>query len=264
MSDSLRMFASAVVSASAAVAALKMCGGRVTITVGDCAQKPSAKKQDAAPIETPATQTLTLCTASERAVSTDSEYLPGPVSDMETGPSSEEEAATAARGSKGKRYRCKHRLTECKVEHSHMQAAVDEAREGLLKGEGGPFGCAIVKDGTVVARAHNMVLQTNDPTAHAEVTCIRKASSRLGRFDLSDCVLYTSCEPCPMCFGAIHWAKIPVCVYAADRNDAAEAGFDDAFIYDAIKGTADEEHVAMVRHEHTGAVDVFRQKYASY
>jgi len=77
-------------------------------------------------------------------------------------------------------------------------------------------------------------------------------------------VLYTSCEPCPMCYGAIHWAKIPVCVYAADRNDAAKAGFDDAFIYDAIKGTAKEEHVKMVHIPSEGAVDVFGHRYDSY
>jgi hypothetical protein len=85
-----------------------------------------------------------------------------------------------------------------------MDMAVEEACEGIIKGEGGPFGAVIVQDGLVVARAHNTVLQTNDPTAHAEVTCIRKAAARLGRFDLSDCVLYTSCYPCPMCFGAMH------------------------------------------------------------
>ena len=85
-----------------------------------------------------------------------------------------------------------------------MDIAVQQSVEGVTRGEGGPFGACITKDGQIIARAHNMVLQTNDPTAHAEVTCIRKACAHLGRFDLSDCVIYSSCEPCPMCYGAIH------------------------------------------------------------
>lgn len=154
---------------------------------------------------------------------------------------------------------------EAKNAKKFMDVAVKEAQEGVTRGEGGPFGAVIVdKYGKIVARAHNMVLQSNDPTAHAEVTCIRKASAKLGRFDLSDCKIYSTCEPCPMCFGAIHWAKIPVCVYAASAADAAEAGFDDAFIYDAIRKTNKEDKCVMKQHEHKGAVDVMRLSYDLY
>eukprot|EP00954_Amorphochlora_amoebiformis_P016834 1315139-Amorphochlora_amoeboformis.AAC.2 len=146
-----------------------------------------------------------------------------------------------------------------------MDVAVQEAHEGVKRGEGGPFGAVIVnKKGEIVARAHNMVLQTNDPTAHAEVTCIRKASARLGKFDLSDCKIYSTCEPCPMCFGAIHWAKIPVCVYGATAKDAAEAGFDDAFIYNAIRKTTSEKKVDMQQEKHEGAVEVMKLDYKLY
>ncbi|GAB5364196.1 hypothetical protein AAMO2058_000948500 [Amorphochlora amoebiformis] len=147
----------------------------------------------------------------------------------------------------------------------YMDVAVQEAHEGVKRGEGGPFGAVIVnKKGEIVARAHNMVLQTNDPTAHAEVTCIRKASARLGKFDLSDCKIYSTCEPCPMCFGAIHWAKIPVCVYGATAKDAAEAGFDDAFIYNAIRKTTSEKKVDMQQEKHEGAVEVMKLDYKLY
>ena len=95
----------------------------------------------------------------------------------------------------------------------------------------------------IISSAHNEVVKTNDPTAHAEVTALRKASSILGRFDLSDCEIYSSCEPCPMCFAAIHWAKIKKLYYGSTRQDAANIDFDDQYIYDVIKGTAKELHV---------------------
>ena len=143
-----------------------------------------------------------------------------------------------------------------------MDIAVEEAAEGVVKGGGGPFGAIIVgPDGKVIARAHNMVLQQNDPTAHAEVTCIRKACARLGRFDLSDCVIYSSCEPCPMCYGAIHWEKLPKCKYAATAEDAAKAGFDDQFIYDAIRIQTDDVHCEFTHEPHKGATNVFKAQY---
>lgn len=150
-----------------------------------------------------------------------------------------------------------------------MNIAVQQAKEGVERGEGGPFGAVIVKreTGEVIARAHNMVLQTNDPTAHAEITCIRKASAKLGRFDLSDCTIYSSCEPCPMCYGAIHWAKIPVCKYASTAEDASQAGFDDSFIYRAIRGELNNETPSQCSFIHTplsGASDVFNQVYDRY
>lgn len=112
---------------------------------------------------------------------------------------------------------------------------------GVSIGEGGPFGAIVARNREIVSRAHNIVLQTNDPTAHAEVTAIRKACAKLGRFSLHDCVLYVSCEPCPMCFSAIHWAKIPRCIFSASPDDAAAAGFDDRFLYDALQGKTDEK-----------------------
>lgn len=98
-------------------------------------------------------------------------------------------------------------------------------------GEGGPFGAVIVRDGQVVGRGWNRVTSKNDPTAHAEVEAIREACRTLNRFDLSGCEIYCSCEPCPMCLGAIYWARLDTCCFAAGRADAAAAGFDDALIY---------------------------------
>ena len=116
-----------------------------------------------------------------------------------------------------------------------MAAAIEEGRKGMRKGDGGPFGAVIVRKGKIFAKGHNMVLVTNDPTMHAEVTAIRNAAKKAGRFDLSDCEIYTSCEPCPMCFGAIHWAKMRRMHYGCTSKDAANIGFDDKWIYDVIK-----------------------------
>jgi guanine deaminase len=117
-----------------------------------------------------------------------------------------------------------------------ISLAAAEARKGMRLNHGGPFGAVIVQNGRLIARAHNRVLKTNDPTAHAEMLAIRRAAKKLGRFDLSDCEIYSSCEPCPMCFAAIHWAKIPRLYYGCSHQDAAEIGFDDAYIYDVIRG----------------------------
>jgi guanine deaminase len=122
-----------------------------------------------------------------------------------------------------------------------MKLAVDEAEKGIRKGEGGPFGAVIVRQGKVVAVGHNRVLKTKDPTAHAEIVAIRKASAKLKRFDLHDCTLYTTCEPCPMCFSAIHWARIRKVVYGCTRKDAAKIGFDDQHFYDIIQRRAKDE-----------------------
>ncbi len=116
-----------------------------------------------------------------------------------------------------------------------MQNAFDEALEGMERGDGGPFGALIVKDGEVIARAHNEVLKSNDPTAHAEILAIRRASEALGTYDLSGCVLYTSCYPCPMCLGAVLWARIPTVYYGATMEDAAQGGFDDERFYAMIR-----------------------------
>lgn len=118
-----------------------------------------------------------------------------------------------------------------------MQIANDCAKHGANCGEGGPFGAAIVdKEGNIIAQGNNMVLKNNDPTAHAEVTVIRKACEKLRTYDLSGCTLYTSCEPCPMCLSAIIWANIKEVYYACTRDDAGSIGFRDDVIYEYLEG----------------------------
>jgi len=115
-----------------------------------------------------------------------------------------------------------------------MLRAIKLAQSGVDAVAGGPFGCVIALDGEIVGEGVNQVTATNDPTAHAEVVAIRDACKKLDSFQLDGCVVYTSCEPCPMCLGAIYWARAKRIYIACDRNDAADAGFDDAFIYDEL------------------------------
>lgn len=118
------------------------------------------------------------------------------------------------------------------MNHSEAMAlAVELSKRNLEHVEGGPFGCVIVKNGAVVGRGHNRVLASHDPTAHAEIEAIRDACRNLGTHQLDGCILYTSCEPCPMCLGAIYWARPDAVYFANSRQDAADIGFDDAFIY---------------------------------
>lgn len=118
--------------------------------------------------------------------------------------------------------------------NSFLQEALNEAKNGSLRNDGGPFGAVICQKGQIISKGHNEVIKTNDPTAHAEIVAIRKACAMLGRFDLSDCELYTSCEPCPMCLAAIYWARIPVVYFGCTKKDAAMIGFDDEKIYDYL------------------------------
>ena len=131
------------------------------------------------------------------------------------------------------------------MDRNFMAMAIDAASQSAMNG-GGPFGAVIVKDGRVAAVAANSVTRDNDPTAHAEVNAIREACRVLGTFDLSGCILYTSCEPCPMCLGAIYWAHIDCIFQGGTRKDAAEAGFDDAFIYDEISVPAEERTISTI------------------
>ena len=124
--------------------------------------------------------------------------------------------------------------------NEYMKIAADLSEESISKREGGPFGACIVKDGKVVGRGRNMVLKNNDPTAHGEVVAIRDACSNLGTYDLSGCELYTSCYPCPMCLGATIWANIKKVYYGNTKEDAADIGFRDDYIYDFIKGQGDD------------------------
>jgi len=140
-----------------------------------------------------------------------------------------------------------------------MKIAIEEALHGMKNDEGGPFGAVVVRNGVVISRAHNEVVKTNDPTAHAEVVALRKASSALGRFDLSDCEIYSSCEPCPMCFSAIHWAKIKKLYYGSTREDAANIDFDDQYIYDVIKGTAKVLQVEVLQINREESLEPFKE-----
>ncbi|PIN69601.1 tRNA-specific adenosine deaminase [Candidatus Woesearchaeota archaeon CG11_big_fil_rev_8_21_14_0_20_43_8] len=117
-----------------------------------------------------------------------------------------------------------------------MELAVEEAKKGMKRNEGGPFGAVIKRNGKIIAIAHNTVLKEKDPTCHAEINAIKKACKRLKRFDLSDCEIYSTCEPCPMCLSAILWARIKTLHYSSTRKDAKEAGFDDSEFYDVFSG----------------------------
>ena len=123
-----------------------------------------------------------------------------------------------------------------------LRRAIALATENVHSGAGGPFGAVIVRDGRIVAEAANTVTASNDPTAHAEVNAIRAAARALGTFSLAGCQLYSSCEPCPMCFAAAHWARLDALFYGASAADAARAGFDDAFLYQELrKGNAERK-----------------------
>lgn len=115
-----------------------------------------------------------------------------------------------------------------------MREAIRLSIENVESGNGGPFGAVVVKDGKIIARGTNQVTSSNDPTAHAEVVAIRKACEVLGSFQLDGCEIYTSCEPCPMCLGAIYWARPDKIYYANTKKDAADINFDDQFIYEEI------------------------------
>ena len=142
-----------------------------------------------------------------------------------------------------------------------MQIAYNEAIQGMLANEGGPFGAIIMKDDKIISTAHNQVLLTKDPTAHAEVNAIRKASKVLDSFDLSGCILYTTCEPCPMCLGAILWARIDKVYYGATDTDAARGGFDDNYFYDVLRGNVKFLKLQQIDHEENAKLfDIWNKK----
>ena len=126
-----------------------------------------------------------------------------------------------------------------------MRIAIRLSEQNVSKALGGPFGAVIVKDGKIIARSANKVTQQNDPTAHAEVATIRLACRKLKTFDLSGCIIYTSCEPCPMCLSAIYWAQIDSVYFANTKQDAARIGFNDQFIYDEIALSKDKRKISM-------------------
>jgi len=132
--------------------------------------------------------------------------------------------------------------------HEHfLQLAIALADDNVRTGEGGPFGAVIVKNNQILASTSNQVTHHKDPTAHAEVMAIRQACKQLDDFQLTDCILYSSCEPCPMCLGAIYWARLQQVYYACSRQDAAAANFDDSFIYQEIAIAPEQRHIAMLQ-----------------
>jgi len=128
-----------------------------------------------------------------------------------------------------------------------MRETIELSKLNVKQGRGGPFATLIVRDGVVVARGTNLVTSTNDPTAHAEIVAIREACRTLGSFQLQGCDLYTSCEPCPMCLGAIYWARPHAVYYANTRDDAAAIGFDDRFIYDEVLLPTTRRKIPMIQ-----------------
>ena len=138
-----------------------------------------------------------------------------------------------------------------------MRRAIELAQNGIEENAGGPFGAVVVKDGEIIGEGWNQVTSTNDPTAHAEVTAIRQACETLGSFQLKNCTIYTSCEPCPMCLGAIYWARPKKMFYACTREDAAKIGFDDQFIYDEIAGEINDRKIQAVNFMREEALEVF-------
>lgn len=130
-------------------------------------------------------------------------------------------------------------------EHRFMEKAVAEALQNVTQNLGGPFGAIVVKNGQIIGTGRNEVTASNDPTAHAEVQAIRDACRNLNTYQLDDCEIYTSCEPCPMCFGAIYWARPKAVYYACTKEDAAKIGFDDQFIYDQLSLPMENRKIPM-------------------
>jgi len=141
---------------------------------------------------------------------------------------------------------------------SHMKKAIELAFSNVKENKGGPFGAVVVKDGKIIGKGANLVTDTNDPTAHAEIVAIRKAAHNIGSFELKGCEIYTSCEPCPMCLGAIYWARIDKLFYAATKDDAAKADFDDSFIYKEFSLPKDQRSIQSLQLMRDDAIKVFK------
>lgn len=139
-----------------------------------------------------------------------------------------------------------------------MSRAIELAKKGVNSNAGGPFGAVIVKNGKIIAEGFNKVTSKNDPTAHAEIVAIRKACKKLNSFQLDDCIIYTSCEPCPMCLGAIYWARPKKVFYASTREDAAEIEFDDEFIYNEISKEINSRQISFINIMRDDASSVFK------
>lgn len=142
-------------------------------------------------------------------------------------------------------------------EQKFLERAIELSKQGMENGKGGPFGCVIVKNNEIIGEGNNRVTSTNDPTAHAEVVAIREACQKLGNYQLEGCDIYTSCEPCPMCLGAIYWARPRKVIYANTREDAAAIEFDDDFIYDEINIPVQDRKIPFIHSPHPLAKEIF-------
>lgn len=138
-----------------------------------------------------------------------------------------------------------------------MRRAIELAQKGIDNNDGGPFGCVIVKNGEVVGEGNNRVTSTNDPTAHAEIVAIRSACEKLQTFQLDGCIIYSSCEPCPMCLGAIYWARPAQIFFACNKTDAAKITFDDQFIYEEIERPISERRIKTINFMREEGLKVF-------
>jgi len=138
-----------------------------------------------------------------------------------------------------------------------MRRAIELAQNGIDAEAGGPFGAIVVKDGAIIGEGWNQVTSTNDPTAHAEIVAIRAACKKLDSFQLENCVIYTSCEPCPMCLGAIYWARPKQMFFACNREDAARVGFDDDFIYQEIERPIEARRIESINFLREEGLTVF-------
>jgi guanine deaminase len=145
------------------------------------------------------------------------------------------------------------------MDNSFMARAIQLSIENVRSGRGGPFGTVVVKDGAIISEATNQVTATNDPTAHAEVLAIRNACKKLGVFDLQGCEIYTSCEPCPMCLGAIYWARLTRVYFANTAADASKVGFDDSAIYREIAQPHAKRQIPMIQMMRKDALAAFRE-----
>lgn len=151
------------------------------------------------------------------------------------------------------------KIIQMKEKEGFMREAIRLSIENMRAGNGGPFGAVVVKDGKIIARGFNQVTSSNDPTAHAEVVAIREACKVLNSFQLEDCEIYTSCEPCPMCLGAIYWARPSKMYYANTKKDAANIGFDDQFIYEELDLPLDKRQLAAEQLLQDEAIVAFKE-----
>ncbi len=144
------------------------------------------------------------------------------------------------------------------MQNPFMSKAIELSIENVRSGRGGPFAAVVVKDGKIIAQGTNRVTSTNDPTAHAEIVAIREACQALGHFQLSGCEIYTTCEPCPMCLGAIYWARPAKLYFASTAKDAAAHGFDDALILEELRRPLTQRRIPMIQLMREEALQAFR------